>query len=136
MLKVFEDVDLIVHAGDIGKPEVLDGLRKVAPTVAVRGNMDGDWARMYGLRQVVTVEAGGVRLLVIHDLGKLAPGWRQKGCSVVISGHTHEPAHEMLDGVLFLNPGSAGRQSSRHPPSVMLLHVGGGAVRPELITVY
>jgi len=128
VLEAFEGVELIVHAGDIGAPEVIDGLREVAPVVAVRGNMDGDWAQMRGLRQIESADIGGIRLLVIHDLGMLGTGWRQQGCTVVVSGHTHEPAQETVDDVLFLNPGSAGRQSTQHPPSALLLRVEDGQV--------
>lgn len=114
---------LIVHAGDIGTPDVLAALRAIAPVVAVRGNNDrGAWAR--GLRETETVEVAGVRLHVVHDVKELAIDPAAKGVDVVIAGHSHEPAIVRHNGVLFLNPGSAGPRRFTLPVALARLDVG------------
>jgi len=121
--------DLIVHAGDVGSEAVLDALRALAPLAAVRGNNDhGAWAA--ALPETLVVAAGGIRILVIHDLKELhqEPG----DCRVVVSGHTHRPAKAWRDGSLFINPGSAGPRRFRLPVSVGRLVVDGDAVDAAL----
>jgi hypothetical protein len=109
--------ELIVHAGDIGSPEVLRGLEALAPVIAVRGNNDhGPWAQTLPVTEVF--ECGGAALYVIHDVKELALDLRETGVSVVISGHSHRPVSEKRDGVLFFNPGSAGPRRFRLPISV------------------
>jgi putative phosphoesterase len=116
-------VDLIVHAGDVGKPEVLEALAAIAPVHAVRGNNDrGAWAR--ALPEQTVVRAGAARLLVIHDVHELddgAPG----GVHAVISGHSHKPSIERRGGVLYLNPGSAGPRRFSLPIALARLRVCG-----------
>lgn len=114
---------LIVHAGDVGKPEILEELRKIAPLIAVRGNVDtGDWAAALPL----TAEAdfGGMRLYVIHDVHDLAIDPGARGFQVVISGHSHRPSSAVKDGVLYLNPGAAGPRRFRLPITVATLETG------------
>jgi uncharacterized protein len=125
-------VELIIHAGDIGSPEVIDRLSELAPVTAVRGNCDrGDWAEAYPLRQTVAV--GEISLLVLHDrneLQGLSPG---KGVRVVISGHSHRPSVEEKDGVLYLNPGSAGPRRFKLPVTLALLTLQGRQVVAEIV---
>ena len=131
-LRALRGVDLVIHAGDVGSPEVLDGLRAVARVVAVRGNNDtGAWARALRLHE--TVETGGVKLFVIHDVKTLRGQPAARGARVVIAGHSHRPSIDERDGVLFLNPGSAGPRRFTLPISVATLIVRDGRVRARLV---
>jgi putative phosphoesterase len=124
---------LIVHAGDVGAAEVLEALRAVAPVVAVRGNNDrGPWAR--ALRETEAIDVAGVRLLVIHDVKTLA-GSATAGVDVVIAGHSHKPSIVVRDGVLFLNPGSAGPRRFTLPISVAVLSLGAAGPRARIVTL-
>lgn len=111
---------LIVHAGDVGKPEILEQLRTVAPVVAVRGNIDRDaWAS--SLPESIVVEAGAARIFVLHDLSQLDRDPAESGCHVVVSGHSHKPGQTERGGVLYVNPGSAGPRRFRLPVTVARL---------------
>ena len=119
--------DLIVHAGDICDRAVLDALEAIAPTVAVRGNNDrGAWAD--ALRESEWIEVGGIVLYAIHDLDAIDIDPLAAGVRVVVSGHSHRPHHEERDGVLFVNPGSAGPRRFTLPISIAELVVDGDAV--------
>jgi len=123
---------LIVHAGDVGRPEVLDGLRQVAPVFAVRGNVDrGPWAQQ--LRRTEVVEIGQVLLYLIHDLGEMDLDPVAAGFHAVVSGHTHRPASHQQRGVLHINPGSAGPRRPRQPISAALLRVAEGELQVQWI---
>ena len=122
----------IVHAGDIGKPEVLDELRELAPLTAIRGNVD-TWAT--DLPDTAVVTFAGQRLYVIHDVKKLELDPRAAGFAAVISGHSHVPRAEIRDGVLYLNPGSAGPRRFKLPISVATLRIGPHGLESELITL-
>ena len=127
-------VDRIVHAGDICGPEVLDELRAIAPVVAVRGNNDrGPWAESIPFTQ--TVELGGVSIYILHDLNGLALDPKAAGFRIVISGHSHRPAIHEKDGVLFVNPGSAGPRRFRLPISLAILEITRGGVQAQLRTL-
>jgi hypothetical protein len=129
-LKAFQETDLIIHAGDIGKPEVLEALRLVAPVYAVRGNMDaGVWA--LELPETEVVEIGEVLLYVLHDANRLDLDPAAAGFSCVISGHTHRPSIDNRKGVLFLNPGTAGPFSSKG--TVALLHLRGSSLEAQVV---
>ncbi|MEW6267901.1 MAG: metallophosphoesterase family protein, partial [Thermodesulfobacteriota bacterium] len=105
-LVALDGVARIVHAGDVGKPDVLDTLARIAPVTAVRGNNDrGPWAA--GLPERAVLELGAARVLVLHDRHELDLDPRAAGFAAVVSGHSHKPAIEERDGVLYLNPGSA-----------------------------
>ncbi|TPQ27079.1 metallophosphoesterase family protein [Methylomonas koyamae] len=107
----------ILHAGDVGKPEVLQALRELAPVTAVRGNNDkGAWAEELPESARLTVAQIGIYL--IHDLAELALDPAAAGIRVVISGHSHRPAIAERDGVLYVNPGSAGPRRFKLPISV------------------
>ena len=124
--------DHIIHAGDVGTPEILDRLGAVAPVTAVRGNVDkAVWARRLPATEIL--EAGGISIYVLHDLAKLDLTPKAAGFAVVISGHTHVPKQEMRDGVLYFNPGSAGPHRFKLPLSIGKLVVEDGSVRGELL---
>jgi hypothetical protein len=124
--------ELIVHAGDVGNADVLERLRAIAPTVAVRGNVDtGAWASVLPATEVV--EVGGLHLYVLHDISTLDLDPRAAGFATVIFGHSHRPSAELRDGVLFLNPGSAGPRRFSLPIAVARLSVVGGRLSHELV---
>ena len=126
--------DLIVHAGDVGSPSVLAGLRRVAPVLAVRGNVDIEsWAR--DLPETEVARVGDVSVYVLHDLARLDLDPAAAGFAAVVSGHSHVPAIEERGGVLYLNPGSAGPRRFSLPVSLARLRVGDGAVAAELVTL-
>ena len=131
-IEVFEGTDLIIHAGDIGKPDILEALRSIAPVVAVRGNMDnGKWA--YELPETEVVEIGEALLYVLHDVYALDIEPSVAGFSAVISGHSHLPFVEDVGGVLFINPGSASQSRFRRPASVVLLNVRGSILSARFV---
>jgi uncharacterized protein len=118
----------------VGDPDVLRALGAIAPVVAVRGNNDrGGWAR--GLRETETVRVGGATLFVIHDLAELHLDPAQRGFAAVIAGHSHKPKVETRDGVLFLNPGSAGPRRFSLPIAVARLYVQHGRVRARIVVL-
>ena len=126
-VEALRDVDRIVHAGDVGSPDVLRGLEKIASVTAVRGNNDhGPWAAKLPLTDVLDV--GDVLLYVIHDVKELDVDPRAAGLAAVIAGHSHRPLAEERDGVLFFNPGSAGPRRFRLPISVGHLVITGSRV--------
>jgi putative phosphoesterase len=131
-LEALAGVERILHAGDVGDPEVLVALAQVAPVVAVRGNNDtGPWATR--LSQTETIAILGVRILMLHDVKELAVDPAAAGVAAVIAGHSHRPAVEVRGGVLFFNPGSAGPRRFKLPVAVGKLHVTPGAVRGEIV---
>jgi hypothetical protein len=126
--------DRIVHAGDVCRPEVLDALAAIAPVIAVRGNNDrGAWAAR--LRESELVELAGVWLYAIHDLAQIAIEPREAGVAVVVSGHSHRPLVERRDGVLYVNPGSAGPRRFSLPISVGELRIAGGEVSARTVAL-
>jgi putative phosphoesterase len=125
-------VDHIIHAGDVGSPEILEQLAVLAPVTAVRGNIDKSaWARKLPETEVLAV--GGISIYVLHDLAQLDLKPKAAGFAVVVSGHTHVPKQETRDGVLYFNPGSAGPRRFKLPVSVGRLIVEDGHVRGELL---
>jgi len=123
---------LIVHAGDVGKMDVLDALCAIAPTVAVRGNVDtGSWAADLPATKVIDV--GGVHVFVLHDVSTLDLDPGAAGFAAVIFGHSHRPGAELRDGVLYLNPGSAGPRRFSLPVAVARLRIAGGQISHEII---
>jgi len=131
-LEALRGSELIVHAGDVGDARVLDHLRTIAPTIAVRGNVDTEqWARTLPITEVV--DAGGLHLYVLHDLATLDLDARAAGFAAVISGHTHRPRADVKDGVLYLNPGSAGPRRFTLPVSLAKLRVDGAHLSHEII---
>ena len=122
----------IVHAGDIGRPEILDALRKLVPLSVVRGNNDEglDWAAE--LPQQATLQLGGVGLYLVHELAHV-PAQLPEGVRVVITGHSHKPLIEERAGLLWITPGSAGPRRFKLPIAVALLHIDHGEPRAELV---
>ncbi len=126
--------ELILHAGDVDSPSVLTGLREIAPVVAVRGNVDrAAWARELQELEYLDVEGAGI--CVTHDRSGLDVRALPTGTRVVIYGHSHKPHVEYIDGVLYLNPGSAGPRRFHLPVSMALLHVEPDGIHPELIEI-
>ena len=127
-------VDRIVHAGDVGTPEVLAALRPIAPVTAVRGNNDrGAWAE--GLPERATLTVGGRKLLVVHDRNAVRGTAAVRHVAAVVSGHSHKPALEWRDGVLWVNPGSAGPRRFSLPVAVARLLVADDGVRAEIVVL-
>ena len=124
--------DLIVHAGDVGGVQILEQLRDIAPTFAVRGNVDtGEWAKALPMTDVV--EVGQLQLYVLHDVAALDLDPRAAGFAAVIYGHSHRPDAEIRHGVLFLNPGSAGPRRFTLPIAIAKLRVVGDQLSHEMI---
>ena len=124
--------ELIVHAGDVGGPDVLDALRAIAPVVAVRGNNDrGGWART--LAEAEVLDLGGARLYVIHDVAAVDFEPRAAGFAAVIAGHSHKPRCEERGGVLWFNPGSAGPRRFSLPVAIGRLEIASGRVKGEIV---
>ncbi len=133
-IRALQGSALIVHAGDVGSAGVLRALRAVAPVAAVRGNVDtGTWAK--GLRRTETLQIGQVSVHVIHDLTHLDTVPEAAGLRVVVSGHSHMPSIHERDGVLFVNPGSAGPRRFNLPISLARLSVQGTSAHVELVTL-
>ena len=122
-------VDHIVHAGDIGRPEIVDALRKIAPVTAIRGNVDtGEWAREYADTELVRL--AGKSIYILHDLKTLHMG--DRAVDVIVSGHSHVPKIQRIDGILYLNPGSAGPRRFKLPITLATIEVTRDGLRPEI----
>lgn len=131
-LAALAGVDRIIHAGDIGSPEILAALNDIAPVTAVRGNNDmATWADTIPDTAVVSV--GDIRLFVLHDLKTLKLDPAAEGYRAVIAGHSHQPVIREASGVLYLNPGSAGPRRFRLPISVAQIDVSAAGVTAEII---
>ena len=131
-LDVLTGVDFIIHAGDIGAPEVIDHLKRIAPVVAIKGNNDrGSWAKF--LPDTKLVKTAEAKLYIIHNVKELDCDPVARGIQVVISGHSHKPSVGNRDGVLYVNPGSAGPRRFKLPIAVGKLQVEGMQVRAEII---
>ena len=124
--------DLIIHAGDVGNRAVIDALRNVAPTFVVRGNIDiGPCVADLPATEIVDV--GGPLAFVLHDISELDFAPADAGLAAVVFGHSHQPLIEMRDGVLFLNPGSAGPRRFKLPVCVARITVSGRQLSPEIV---
>jgi putative phosphoesterase len=132
-VEALKDSDLIVHAGDVCRPEILEALETIAPVRAVRGNNDkGEWARRIPVTEIVNV--GQISIYVIHDLKELDAGaLSDERIKVVVSGHSHKPYVEKRGEILYLNPGSAGRRRFSLPISLARLEVAGKNVDAEIV---
>jgi uncharacterized protein len=127
-------VELIIHAGDVGKPEILERLKKIAPVFAVRGNVDiQPWAQE--LPETAVVEANGASLYVLHKLHKLEVNPKASKFGAVISGHTHQVDQTVRDGVLYLNPGSAGPRRFELPVTLALLDLKTTPWKVEIVNL-
>ena len=134
VLPVFAGAALIIHAGDIGTSEVLKELKSIAPVIAVRGNNDkGAWASE--IPETKVIQIGKVSIYVLHDLKEidLSPG--AAGYQVVVSGHSHRPLIDKREGVLYVNPGSAGPRRFKLPVTVARLTIEGPKVEGEVVNL-
>lgn len=131
-VKALRGVEMILHAGDIGKPEVLDELNRIAPVTAVRGNVDkGEWAER--LPEWETAEIAGTGIYMLHNLNELEIVPEAAGFGVVVSGHSHKPIAETRRGVLYLNPGSAGPRRFSLPVALAILTIGENGPSAQII---
>ena len=121
----------IIHAGDIGRPEIITSLSRVAPVIAIKGNVDtADWAARYP--DTRTVKLGGRVIYVLHDVNELKLDPVSSGIDVVISGHSHRPDIETVDGVLYVNPGSAGPRRFSLPITLAILELTESGIWPVI----
>src|SRR5690242_20685448 len=131
-LEALRGSEHIIHAGDIGAPEIITELRKIAPVTAIRGNVDVQtWARQFP--QTEAVELAGKGIYVIHDVHALDLNPKAAGFDAVISGHSHQPKQEIKDGVLYLNPGSAGPRRFKLPISVARIDISGALISATIV---
>lgn len=129
-LALLQGCDRIVHAGDIGNQDVLDELREIAPVTAIRGNID-QWAT--GMPDSDAIKVESRRLFILHNVNELDLDPRAEGFDVVISGHSHKPKITEVDGVLYLNPGSAGPRRFSLPVTLALLTITAERVEPRIV---
>lgn len=129
-IRTLRGVEQIIHAGDVGEAAILDTLRALAPLTAVRGNVDDDLAAL--LPKTAILRAGDLAIYVHHgnDRRTMEP---PPGTDVVISGHTHAPRVDEVDGILYLNPGSAGPRRFQLPVTVAILTVEGGRASAQIV---
>jgi len=131
-VEALQGSEVIIHAGDVGTPEVLEALGRIAPVIAVRGNVDtAPWARV--LQATEVVEAAGRHLYVLHQLEHLDLDPVAAGFAAVIYGHSHNPSAEIRRGVLFLNPGSAGPRRFSLPITLVRLRLSEGSLEHEFV---
>jgi len=132
--KVLSGCHRILHAGDVGDGQVLKKLERIAPVMAVRGNMDyGSWSNPLPSREMVEID--GIFFYMLHDLDRLDVDPSAAGIHVVVSGHTHQPKIFQENGVTYLNPGSAGHRRFNYPVSVAIVRIENGAVIPRIIEI-
>jgi len=133
-LDVLRGSDMVIHAGDVGSAAIIEELRRIAPVFAVRGNIDtGAWAD--GLPMTEIVDVGERTFFVLHQIAELDLDPAAAGFAAVIFGHSHQPSIETREGVLYLNPGSAGPRRFRLPVSVARVRVSPEEIRPEIVTL-
>jgi putative phosphoesterase len=131
-LAALKGSEVIIHAGDIGKAEVLDSFGSIAPVIAIKGNNDRDhWAKK--VPDCLNLEINGIKIHVIHNVRDLEAHPAHDGIRIIVSGHSHKPGVVERDGVLFINPGSAGPQRFKLPIAVAKLRIERGRVRGEII---
>jgi uncharacterized protein len=134
VFSIFKGCNLILHAGDIGKIEVISKLQAIAPVIAVRGNCDTEsWAYSFKLRELLSI--GGSFIYLLHDLQYLDLDPQVAGIAMIVSGHTHAPIIRAVKSVIYLNPGSAGPRRFRNPVGVAVIRVENSRLIPELITI-
>lgn len=133
-LDALRGCDRLLHLGDIGPQSLLEHLRELAPLDVIRGNNDtDDWAE--AVPETLLLELGGLRLYLIHDLKRLAIDPAAAGIDVVLAGHSHKPLNEVRDGVLYLNPGSAGPRRFKLPVALAILDICKGRPVVEMVSL-
>ena len=131
-VEALRGADLILHAGDVGKAEILEELRKIAPVVAIRGNVDtAPWTA--SLRETELVETHAANIYVIHNVNDLDLKPAAAGIHIVLFGHSHQPTQYEKNGILYLNPGSAGPRRFNLPITVARLDLGATPWKFQLI---
>jgi putative phosphoesterase len=126
--------EYIIHAGDIGAPEIIPALEKIAPVTAIRGNVDREpWTRRFPETQVL--ELGGLHIFIIHDVNALDLNPHAAGFAAVISGHSHQPKQEIKNGVLYFNPGSAGPRRFSLPVTIGKLEIADGRINSSIVRI-
>jgi uncharacterized protein len=131
-LAALKGSEVIIHAGDIGKAEVLGRFGSIAPVIAIKGNNDRDlWAKK--IPDTVNLEINGVKIRVIHNVNELDADPAKDGCHVIVSGHSHKPRVIERNGILFINPGSAGPRRFKLPVTVGMLWIERENVHAEII---
>lgn len=133
-LAALAGVDYILHAGDVGDPRILDALREIAPVTAIRGNID-QWGECAELPATDVVELHERLFYLVHSLADLDINPAVAGVAVVISGHSHKPAIEQRNGVLYLNPGSAGPRRFNLPVTIALIREDDAGIETELVNL-
>ena len=133
-IKLLHGSDHIIHAGDIGSPEIIPALEQIAPVTAIRGNIDREpWAQRFPESEIA--DLAGLHIYLIHDLNSLDLNPRAAGFAAVVSGHTHQPQQEVKNGVLYFNPGSAGPRRFKLPISVGRLEIVDGKVSGKILVI-
>ena len=128
-LRMLAHVDHIIHGGDIGDPEIITALRRIAPVTAIRGNVDtGEWATEFAETEFVRL--AGRLFYVLHDLNTLGVDPVAEGIDVIVSGHSHMPNIATVYGVLYVNPGSAGRRRFKLPITLARLEIAPDGLKP------
>ncbi|UGX91328.1 metallophosphatase family protein [Bradyrhizobium barranii subsp. barranii] len=128
-LRMLAHVDHIIHGGDIGDPEIITALRRIAPVTAIRGNLDtGEWATEFAETEFVRL--AGRLFYVLHDLNTLQVDPVAQGIDVIVSGHSHVPKINTVDGLLYLNPGSHGRRRFKLPITLARLEIAPDGLKP------
>jgi putative phosphoesterase len=131
-LQGLQGADHILHAGDVGAPDILNALRLIAPVTAIRGNID-EGGPCQHLPPTDLVELGGHHIYMLHDVNKLDLNPKAADISAVIAGHSHKPLVEWRCGVLFLNPGSAGPRRFQLPVTVAWLQIGAAGLSAQIV---
>lgn len=133
-VRAMEGAKLIIHAGDVGDPAILEALKKIAPVVAVRGNVDTEeWAEALPITAVA--DGGAAQIYVLHDVKQLDVNPATAGFSFVVSGHSHQPGQTERDGVIYINPGSAGPRRFQLPITVARIDLKKRPWKAEFIDV-
>jgi len=132
-LAALQGSNYIIHAGDVGDPQILRELEQIAPVAAVRGNVDG--GKLEELPDSVILEVGHISIYVLHDLNQLDLSPVAAGFQVVISGHSHQPAIAWQNKVLYFNPGSAGPRRFKLPITLGRRRVSGKLIEPEIVAL-
>ena len=133
-VNALQGTDLIIHAGDIGDLHIIDKLETISPVVAVRGNMDNE-IRAYKLKRTETVELSGHIVYILHDVSRLDIEPSAADIRAIIHGHSHRPAIQEYNGVLYINPGSAGPRRFKLPVTVAVLNIKGEKLDAEIINL-
>ncbi|HLY98959.1 MAG TPA: metallophosphoesterase family protein [Candidatus Angelobacter sp.] len=130
--QALQGAEHILHAGDIGSPDIIHALRKIAPVTAIRGNVDREpWAKVFPETEVV--ELAGLQIYMLHDANRIDLHPQAAGFAAVISGHSHQPMQEIKNGVLWFNPGSAGPKRFNLPVSIGALTIENGNITGKIL---